>query len=171
MLNEALVFVGNVIKNKIGSYTDWIAFSLLALIGAKMIYEGIRGHEQEEKKLSITVLLTLSIATSIDALQSIFIKDKWDKEKQSKTYYYLGEHISKPISNLPDQIAFIIEKSGYEPKEILKELIKLNKKRNQYIHSNPDYILPTEGEILKWHQLFCEIINKIKNRKTVSQKS
>ena len=60
--------VGNVIKNKIDSYTDFIEFSLLALIGAKMIYEGIRGHEQEEKKLSITVLLTLSIATSIDAL-------------------------------------------------------------------------------------------------------
>ena len=121
-----------------------------------------------ENKLNYALV---SLATSIDALQSIFIKDKWDKEKQSKTYYYLGEHISKPISNLPDQIAFIIEKSGYEPKEILKELIKLNKKRNQYIHSNPDYILPTEGEILKWHQLFCEIINKIKNRKTVSQKS
>ena len=60
--------IGSAVKDYIGSYTDWIAFVLLTLIGLKMIYEGIKGREGEEKKLSIPLLISLSIATSIDAL-------------------------------------------------------------------------------------------------------
>jgi putative Mn2+ efflux pump MntP len=47
----------------------WIAFSLLMFIGSKMIYESIKKENSEqESSLRIHILLTLSIATSIDAL-------------------------------------------------------------------------------------------------------
>jgi putative Mn2+ efflux pump MntP len=54
----------------IASFDHWIAFSLLALIGGKMIWEGIE-EENDEEKVDQTrgwPLLMLSIATSIDAL-------------------------------------------------------------------------------------------------------
>jgi manganese efflux pump family protein len=57
-------------KNLISSFDHWIAFGLLAAIGIKMIYEGIKGEQSDERK-SITnnrTLIILSIATSIDAL-------------------------------------------------------------------------------------------------------
>lgn len=57
-------------RQSIVSYDHWIAFTLLFAIGAKMIYEGLKIVEVEEKALSFTVnaVLILSIATSIDAL-------------------------------------------------------------------------------------------------------
>jgi putative Mn2+ efflux pump MntP len=48
----------------------WIAFALLSIIGLRMIYESFRG-EDEKRSVDIRnwkVLLTLSLATSIDAL-------------------------------------------------------------------------------------------------------
>jgi putative Mn2+ efflux pump MntP len=54
----------------IESFDHWIAFSLLALVGGKMIWEGF-GKESDKDKVDQTVgwpLLMLSIATSIDAL-------------------------------------------------------------------------------------------------------
>lgn len=53
-------------------YDHWIAFSLLTGLGGKMFFEALRGRGEAEggKKLSLTLslLLTLSVATSIDAL-------------------------------------------------------------------------------------------------------
>jgi len=47
----------------------WIAFSLLTFIGAKMIYESTKKENgKQDSSLRIHTLLTLSIATSIDAL-------------------------------------------------------------------------------------------------------
>jgi putative Mn2+ efflux pump MntP len=48
----------------------WIAFSLLTVIGFKMIYEATRIEEAESpaNPLNLYVLLVLAIATSIDAL-------------------------------------------------------------------------------------------------------
>ena len=61
----ATVLVGN-----IEAYDHWVAFGLLAFLGGKMIWEA--RHEKEGMKQfnpsSIGVLLTLSVATSIDAL-------------------------------------------------------------------------------------------------------
>lgn len=53
----------------IASFDHWVAFVLLALIGGKMIYSA-RTEPEEEKdaKLTVPVLLILSVATSIDAL-------------------------------------------------------------------------------------------------------
>jgi putative Mn2+ efflux pump MntP len=47
----------------------WIAFALLAFIGSKMIYDATKNESGiEGSKLRVHTLLTLAIATSIDAL-------------------------------------------------------------------------------------------------------
>ncbi|MEG4242695.1 manganese efflux pump MntP family protein [Microcoleus sp. MON2_D6] len=48
----------------------WIAFGLLSFIGGRMIYESLQGEECEKKfnPLDTGTLITLSVATSIDAL-------------------------------------------------------------------------------------------------------
>jgi putative Mn2+ efflux pump MntP len=47
----------------------WIAFGLLAFIGSRMIYESLkRESDKKNSNLRIHTLLTLSVATSIDAL-------------------------------------------------------------------------------------------------------
>jgi manganese efflux pump family protein len=61
--------IGATLYTEISAYGPIIAFLLLAGIGAKMIYDGIRG-ESESPLASLAVLpvLLLSVATSIDAL-------------------------------------------------------------------------------------------------------
>ena len=52
----------------------WIAFALLAFVGGKMVYEGIRGEGKEGEKTSATeffdwkLMFIPAVATSIDAL-------------------------------------------------------------------------------------------------------
>ncbi len=48
----------------------WIAFGLLSFIGGKMIYESLQSKECEKKfnPLDTGTLITLSVATSLDAL-------------------------------------------------------------------------------------------------------
>jgi manganese efflux pump family protein len=54
-------------------YAHWVAFGLLALIGAKMIYEGLHeGIEKEISAITNKMMLILSIATSIDAMAAGF---------------------------------------------------------------------------------------------------
>jgi len=57
-------------RNYIEDYDHWIAFSILAIIGGKMIYESFKITEVKKNysPSNILVLLTLSVATSIDAL-------------------------------------------------------------------------------------------------------
>ena len=55
------------------AYAHWIAFGLLALIGAKMVYEGLHeGIEKEISALTNKIMLILAIATSIDAMAAGF---------------------------------------------------------------------------------------------------
>jgi len=57
----------------VDAYARWIAFGLLALIGAKMVYEGYgEGVEEEISAVTHKLLLTLAIATSIDAMAAGF---------------------------------------------------------------------------------------------------
>lgn len=57
----------------VGAYAHWIAFGLLALIGAKMIYEGAQeGVEEDISAVTNRMMLILSIATSIDAMAAGF---------------------------------------------------------------------------------------------------
>lgn len=52
----------------ITSIDHWIAFILLALIGANMIREAFGEEEQLDDSFSVKTMLPLAIATSIDAL-------------------------------------------------------------------------------------------------------
>lgn len=55
------------------SYTSWVAFGLLVLIGGKMVYEGLsEGIEDVVQNVSNKVLLLLALATSIDAMAAGF---------------------------------------------------------------------------------------------------
>ena len=58
------------LKAYIQEADHWIAFAILSAVGGKMIYESFRITEAEKNlhPSSILILLTLSIATSIDAL-------------------------------------------------------------------------------------------------------
>ncbi|HWR10652.1 MAG TPA: manganese efflux pump MntP family protein [Rectinemataceae bacterium] len=70
--------LGGTFKRLIQGYDHWIAFVLLAFVGGKMIYEGIRARNpkncpdpDEEKShgiMKLNTLILLSVATSIDAL-------------------------------------------------------------------------------------------------------
>ena len=61
-------------------WIPWIALILLAYIGGKMLYEGIRGEAPEEEgtSLGFTALLIQGIATSIDALSVGFTIADYD---------------------------------------------------------------------------------------------
>ncbi len=62
-------YAGLGLKEIIAGVDHWIAFGLLAFIGSKMIYDSTKkDKENAEQTLRIHTLLTLSIATSIDAL-------------------------------------------------------------------------------------------------------
>lgn len=64
---------GKGILGWVEAYTHWIAFGLLALIGAKMIYEGTQeGIEEDIARITNKMLLILAIATSIDAMAAGF---------------------------------------------------------------------------------------------------
>ncbi|OGS81461.1 MAG: manganese efflux pump MntP [Gallionellales bacterium GWA2_55_18] len=64
---------GKGILGWIDTYAHWVAFGLLALIGAKMIYEGTReGIEEDIADITNKMMLVLAIATSIDAMAAGF---------------------------------------------------------------------------------------------------
>lgn len=57
----------------VDAYSHWIAFGLLALIGGKMIYEGMQeGIEDDIAEITNKMMLFLAIATSIDAMAAGF---------------------------------------------------------------------------------------------------
>lgn len=62
---------GRTLVAYIGKYDHWVAFVLLAFVGAKMLWESFQSKTESVKKTDNTKglpLLILSIATSIDAL-------------------------------------------------------------------------------------------------------
>ncbi|EWH08045.1 hypothetical protein DS2_19366 [Catenovulum agarivorans DS-2] len=66
-------FGGKGVIGWVESYAHWIAFSLLLLIGGKMIYESItEGIEEDIAQITHRVMLVLAIATSIDAMAAGF---------------------------------------------------------------------------------------------------
>lgn len=62
--------VGTGIQSYIITFDHWIAFAILAFIGLKMIWQAVwdKGEKNQTDIRKLTVLLTLSVATSIDAL-------------------------------------------------------------------------------------------------------
>ncbi len=63
-------FVGLSLKSLIQSIDHWIAFILLAAVGGKMIWDGIllKKNVPRGNLLKINALVTMGVATSIDAL-------------------------------------------------------------------------------------------------------
>jgi len=60
---------GSLFSGYIEGFDHWIAFLLLALIGGKMLHEGLKGEDGAAIPFdSAPVLLMLGVATSIDAL-------------------------------------------------------------------------------------------------------
>lgn len=64
--------LGRQFEHLITSVDHWIVFTLLSIIGGKMIYDALKGGEDSccpaEDKLDLKELIGLSFATSIDAL-------------------------------------------------------------------------------------------------------
>ena len=61
---------GEQLASLVELWAPWIAFILLALVGGKMIYEGLQEEDKDEdvcRVFSIRDILILSVATSIDA--------------------------------------------------------------------------------------------------------
>lgn len=70
-------FIGQTFQQYVEPYIPWIGFSLLALLGAKSLFDWIKefrerkkgGQEElEEKKIGVGRMFVEAIATSIDAL-------------------------------------------------------------------------------------------------------
>ena len=64
---------GKGVLGQVDAYAHWIAFGLLAIIGAKMIYEGLQeGIEEDIAVITNKIMLVLAVATSIDAMAAGF---------------------------------------------------------------------------------------------------
>lgn len=62
-------FFGTALSSYIAAVDHWIALALLAFIGGKMIWEAVRGGEENiSGALGFREMLVLAVATSIDAL-------------------------------------------------------------------------------------------------------
>ncbi len=65
-------WAGKGILGWVDAYADWIAFSLLLIIGGKMIHESFSANIEENiKNITHPAMLLLAIATSIDALAAV----------------------------------------------------------------------------------------------------
>jgi len=63
--------VGSSFRNYIESFDHWFSFIILVLLGGRMIYENFHEQTPDEKMLNPykwIVVLTMAVATSIDAL-------------------------------------------------------------------------------------------------------
>ena len=58
---------GRAAADYIAAWDHWVAAGLLVLIGGKMIYEAVRGDDDEEEPGTPLLYIGLAIATSIDA--------------------------------------------------------------------------------------------------------
>lgn len=66
-------FAGKGVLGWVEAYASWVAFSLLLIIGGKMVYESFsEGVEEDIKNITHRIMLVLAIATSIDALAAGF---------------------------------------------------------------------------------------------------
>lgn len=65
---------GKGVLSWVETYAPWVSFILLVLIGGKMIYESFsEGIEEDIAIITHRVMLTLAIATSIDAMAAGFV--------------------------------------------------------------------------------------------------
>ena len=60
--------LGKQFEQYITAVDHWIAFILLGIIGASMIFESRHPAEEQTPDFSVKTMLTMAVATSIDAL-------------------------------------------------------------------------------------------------------
>ena len=63
--------IGRTVIDFISSFDHWVAFGLLFIVGARMIWEAFRDKDECQEGADISrglLLLSLAVATSIDAL-------------------------------------------------------------------------------------------------------
>ncbi|MBN1370107.1 MAG: manganese efflux pump [Dehalococcoidaceae bacterium] len=71
MMPVAGWLIGRSVLELLAPVTGWVAFGLLAFIGARMLWQAIRGKDEHPAKTDYTrgwPLVVLAVATSIDAL-------------------------------------------------------------------------------------------------------
>lgn len=62
-------FLGLTVKDWVEHFDHWIAFGLLAVLGGRMVWQGLHPHiEKVKNPTRWRVLIVMSLATSIDAL-------------------------------------------------------------------------------------------------------
>lgn len=62
-------FLGSRFRHAITTFDHWVAFGLLALIGARMLWEAFHGDDEKPSlNTGFKAMLVLAVATSIDAL-------------------------------------------------------------------------------------------------------
>jgi putative Mn2+ efflux pump MntP len=104
-------YAGRYFRVVIDSYDHWIAFTLLAVIGGKMIVESFKKDGGHEFALSHKVLFVLAIATSIDALGI------------GLSYAFLGKPIFLPSITI-GIMTFLFSVCGVTLGKMLKKLLK-----------------------------------------------
>ena len=73
MLMPVLGWLGGLaLRDLVQRFSHWVAFGILVFVGGKMLFEVVRGREDEDdcraERRSTRDMLVLAIATSIDAL-------------------------------------------------------------------------------------------------------
>ena len=63
-------FLGSRFQHLITNFDHWIAFGLLLIIGINMLREAFGKEEKESSSFDFKTMITLAVATSIDALAS-----------------------------------------------------------------------------------------------------
>lgn len=109
-------FLGNILSDKLIAFNHIIAFVLLSVVGINMIKDSYK-KEDLDNKFNFKELITLSIATSIDAL-SVGITFSFFKINLIKTiitigitcfiFSFLGTFIGRIIGNKINNLANII---------------------------------------------------------------
>ena len=109
-------FLGNILSDKLIAFNHIIAFVLLSVVGINMIKESYK-KEDLNNNFNFKELITLSIATSIDAL-SVGITFSFFKINLIKTiitigitcfiFSFLGTFIGRIIGNKINNLANII---------------------------------------------------------------
>ena len=74
LMPTAGFFLGRTFADRIAAVDHWIAFALLVLIGANMVRESLSKKEEEvSASFAFLAMLSLAVATSIDALAAPLI--------------------------------------------------------------------------------------------------
>jgi putative Mn2+ efflux pump MntP len=111
---------GRTVVELIADYDHWVAFAMLAIVSGRMLWESFRSERSQGKEVDITrglLLITLSIATSIDSLAV------------GLSFAFLNVNIAL-ASSIIGSVAFVVTTIGFK---LGKKASKLIGKRAEAI--------------------------------------